>query len=185
MSHNHLLLNAAIEKLIAQDDADGEAAQVVISYGAKLKAASSIQIESTTISSSSGPSMSGYSPNVGHVTVKDKVGKTVKEQTFGVDKERVGHYRLWKAKEGCLNFHHFWKSLVTTGSMDGILPDVYHLGYDPQSLEPAYLAILRKRTVFRVFVGITIEIFVPYLEPVYGKTPPMKGWGLSWGSGLH
>ena len=176
-NEERMAVNAAIEKLIAKADEDGEAARVVVSYGSKLKASEKIQIESVTNQKSSGGEVSGYSPQHGEITVKDEKREERKEWTRGVYKDRIGHYRLWKEDDGLLKFHHFWKSGLTTKSPDSEDPETYHLGYDIATLEPKYLGIRRKRITAKFWLLCTVEIARPYLEPVYGDVPKLDGIG--------
>ena len=173
-----MAVNAAIEKLIAQDDEDGEAARVVIEYGDSLQTSGRIQISRSRHTKSSGSEVSGYSPGHGKVTVKDEGKEEHTEWDFGVHKDRVGYFRLWKEQNGLLRFHHFWKSGITTASMTQ-LPDVYHLGYEPESLEPNYLGIERKSTILKFWLGVTIEVHKTYLEPLYGTVPKLRQVGLT------
>lgn len=170
-----MMVNAAIEKLIARSDEDGQAARIVVEYGSKLKKSGKVKIEYLSNTKSSGDEISGYSPGQGEITIKDKEREEQKEWAYGVHKDRVGYFRLWKEKEGLLQFHHFWKSSITTKSIDDEGPDEYRLGYNPTSLEPKYLGILRKRVVLTLWLGITLEISRYYLEQVYGKVPRLRG----------
>lgn len=173
-----MAVNAAIEKLIARADDDGEAARVVVDYGSKLKKSGPVQIEYASSTKSSGDEVSGYPPGQGEITIKDKEREEQKEWALGVHKDRVGYFRLWKEREGQLQFHHFWKSSITTKPIDGEGPEEYHLGYDPASLEPKYLGIRRKRIVVTLWLGISLEISRFYLEQIYGKVPQIRGIGV-------
>ncbi len=124
-----MAVNAAMEKLVARADEDGEAARVVVEYGSKLKKSSRVQVEYASSTKSSGDEVSGYSPGQGEITIKDKEREEEKEWAFGVHKDRVGYFRLWKEEEGQLQFHHFWKSGITTKPIDDEGPEEYHLGY--------------------------------------------------------
>lgn len=168
-----MAVNAAIEKLIARADDDGEAARVVVAYGSRLKKSGPVSIEYASITKSSGDEVSGYSPGHGDISIKDNEREERKEWAFGVHKDRVGHFRLWKEKEGLLQFHHFWKSDTTTQSVDGEAPEEYHLGYDPFSLEPKYLGVCRKRIVATFWFGLSVKISREFLEEIYGKVPPL------------
>jgi hypothetical protein len=174
-----MAVNAAIEKLITQTDEDGESARTVIQYGSKLKKSGRVQLEYSSNTKSSGEEVSGYSPGQGEITIKDKERDEQKEWAFGVNKDRIGYFRLWKEEEGLLQFHHFWKSSITTKPIDDEGPDEYHLGYDSHSLEPKYLGIKRKRIVLTLWFGITLEISRFYLEQVYGTVPKILGIGIN------
>ena len=163
-----MAVNAAIERLIAQTDEDGEAARTVIAYGAKLKRSKAIQIRYSSDAQSGGDSVSGYSPGHGDISIEDKERSEHKEWSFGVYKDRIGHYRLWKESEGLLKFHHFWKSDITTKAPDDAGPDQFHLGYDQASQELRYLGVLRQRVLCQLHLGLTVKIVWLYLERIYG-----------------
>ena len=178
-SEERMAVNAAIEKLIAREDGDGEAARIVVNYGSKLKKTGDISIEWAKNKKSSGGEVSGYSPQHGEITVKDEEREEQKKWEFGIHKDRIGHYRLWKGEEGQLRFQHFWKSSLTTRPIEGKGPEIYFLGYDPASLEPKYLGVLREKITFTFWFIYTVEIVHPYLEPVYGDIPELGGFGIN------
>lgn len=177
-NEERMAVNAAIEKLIAHDDADGEAARVVIRYGSKLKQSGNIQIERIKNKKSSDGEVSGYSPQHGEITVKDEEREERVEWASGIYKDRIGHYRLWKGSEKRLQFQHFWKSSLTTQPIDGKGPDIYFLGFDPASLEPTYLGVLREKITLTFWLIYTVEIIHPYLEAIYGTVPELGGFGV-------
>jgi len=159
-------VNAAIEKLIGfSEDADN-AAQTVILYGDDLKTSAALQIEGVSAGMSRGRGVSGYSPGHGNVTIEDKDKEETREFIFGVHKDRVGHYRLWKEAPGLLCFHYFWKSGLAVRGFSDTGPDVYRLGYDQQSLLPEFLGVERSRCILKL--GI-LEFRLRYLERVHGK----------------
>ncbi|MEJ0053450.1 MAG: hypothetical protein WDN10_01840 [bacterium] len=166
-----MAVNAALEKIIARIDENREAARRVVKYGSGLKESKRIQMKYRSRTRSSGEDVSGYSPGQGEVTIKDAERQEEKEWEGGVNKDRIGHFRLWKEEEGELRFHHFWKSGITTRSIGGERPDEYCLGYDPVSLEPTYLGLNREKLVFTLWLGIWMDISRFYLEAIYGKVP--------------
>jgi hypothetical protein len=171
-------VNAAIEKLIMRADDNGEAAKVVVEYGSKLQKSGRVVIQYSSTTTSSGDEVSGYSPGHGEITISDKKREENKEWAFGIHKDRVGYFRLWKSKEGELRFHHFWKSSAATKSIDSEGPEIYCLGYDPVSFEPKYLCIEHEEVLFTLWFGVAIEIFRLYREQIYGTVPKMSGGGL-------
>lgn len=173
-----MIVNAAIERLIARSDEDSSAAAVVINYGSKIRLASScVQLDFSARSKDTNEHTSGYSPGIGEIEATREGPDAQKEFTFGIYKDRVGYYRLERIKEGLILFHHFWKSDQATNA-DGTSPDVYYLGYDPKTLMPKYLGILRERTALRLWIGTTIEFTKQYLEPVYGTVPKLGTIGI-------
>lgn len=169
-------VNAAIEKLIARSEDSRAAAQIVIQYGDGLRTSARFQVEASSSKTSRGPKVFGYSPGHGNVTIEDKEKEETQEFVFGVYKDRVGHYRLWKVGQGLLSFHHFWKSGLTTRGSSGSDPDVYRLGYDQQSLLFTFLGIERARIIFNL--GF-LQIHFRYLEPILGTIrDPRIGFSL-------
>lgn len=163
---DRMAVNAALEKLIAREDADGDAAKIVIAYGAKLRCSSRVQVEIATHTKSSGDAVSGHAPGQGDVTVTDKEKDEYKEWMYGSHKDRVGKYRLWKQVEGILYFHHFWKSSIATQGDEDEMPDQYQLEYDPDTLEPKSFGVQREKSVFSL--GF-LRIVRTYIEPIYGR----------------
>jgi len=167
-------VNAAIERLIMRSEDSEHAARIVIRYGDKLRSSWPFQYSSTKTTTRS-DAASGYAPGVGNVTVKSEQSEEQTEYVFGVYKDRIGYYRLWKQGEGLLCFHHFWKSGLTTRGQ-GSDPETYRLGYDPESLEPEFLGVERVRVILRIGA---FEFFRVYLEPVLGTIKkPLRGYGL-------
>jgi hypothetical protein len=119
--------------------------------------------------------VSGHTPEFGDVTIKDESREEQIEKSFGVYKDRVGYYRLWKDSDGTLRFHHFWKSGITTQSVFKAGPEEYYLGYDTRSLEPLYLGLLQRKILLRFWLWKKIEISREYLEPIYGTMPRLRG----------
>jgi hypothetical protein len=161
--NSRLEVNAAIGMLINRSDSSEDAARVVIQYGDRLKTAGSIQMESSTTRIKRDPLVSGHVRGFGNVEIEVEESK---EFTFGIEKNHIGHYRLWKGAAGLICFHHFRKSgLVTQGSSEED-SEIYHLVYNPQSLEPRYFAIKRYRIVLNLSF---VQFRVIYLEPIFGE----------------
>ena len=172
-----MAVNAAIEQLIARSGDWKEHARVIIAYSDTLKEAGFVQYEGSRTKTFSGDPVSGHTAEHGNVTMNDREHEEHEEWAYGIEKDRVGHHRLWKGSGGRLVcFHRFWKSSVTTrGWNDG--PEEYHLGYNPESLEPIYLGILRRKVIFAI--GRSLVFFRRYREPVFGSIPnPGDGFGV-------
>jgi len=178
---DRLALNAAIECLIAGERDAQEAARIVIEYGCKLKKSSPINREAYYGGGSSdGSSISGYTPEHGQITFKDERPGELKVTSFGIHKERVGHYRVWKRRKGVLCLHYFWGADIITRSSRGEDVAVYWLAYDPKSLASRYFAVECKKILFSwKFVG-RHEIIKYYLQRFsgMGKLPMLTdiGW---------
>ena len=174
---SRMAVNAAIEQLVARSDESGEAARTVIAYGHTLKKAGKLKIILSSNTTTSGDSISGHTAEHGEVSIEEPEHQEHKEWAYGINKDRVGHYRLWKEGDGLLIFHHFWKSTITTQGPDDEDPEEYHLAYDPGSLEPNYLGVERKRVVLAL--GRYFVISRRYLEPIYGTIEkPGLGFGV-------
>lgn len=173
-----MAVNAAIEMLIARADDDGDAARVVIEYGSKLSGSGKFQIEVTSHTKSSGNKVTGVTPGQGNVTIENKEREKHTEWAHGVHKDRIGKFRLWKEVDGVLKFHHFWKSSITTASSTTEQPDEYSLGYDPTTLEPRYLGVMRRRLLSTFWFIFRIRVIELYLEPIYGEVPPRTSKGI-------
>lgn len=167
-AQERMVVNAAIEQLIARNDDCDNAARIVIAYGSKLRCSKSFIFEYNTKANNSKESTSGYSPGHGEVTVQNEEREKHLEGGFGIYKDRVGHYRLWKDSEGLIKFHHFWKSGITTKNPEDDGPDEYHLGYDPKSTEPRYFGVARRQIIFSVWLGLTFKITRGYLDVIHG-----------------
>ncbi|MEK9154864.1 MAG: hypothetical protein AAB596_02245 [Patescibacteria group bacterium] len=163
-------VNAAIEKLIARDDKNGEAAQILIAFSCKLPITGKIIRIEYLRTTKNDIDVTGYTQEAGNISVKDNHKKT-REWSYGAEKERIGKYKLWKPKEGILWFHNFWKSDIATQESDGRMPDHYCLVYDEGTRKLKYFAIERKKTVLSFwFFGYRIKLVKYYLERIYGET---------------
>jgi hypothetical protein len=160
-----MAVNAAIEKLIARSEDSEAAARTVIEYGDGMRIAGPVQAEATITTKRHRGSISGYSPGHGNVTIKNDEESKDQEFTFGVYKDRVGYYRIWKQAQGLLCFHRFWKSGLVTRGPEEKGPDVYRLAYSPKSLQPKYLAIVRSKIILNL--GL-IKFRFYYQEPLIG-----------------
>lgn len=167
-------VNAAIERVIAGSDEMVESLRIIISYGHKLKK-NTFGFEYTS-NQTSGGSVSGYAEGVGNVGVDEDEREEVVEHSWGLSKERVGFYKLWKDASGRLVFQYFWRSDVST-QVSGEIPDEYYLAYNEKTLEPLYLGVLRDKVVFPLWIGL--YFFLTYLKPIYGVIKdPIIGIGL-------
>ncbi len=170
-ANDRIAVNAAIEKLIQRHDPLEPHAHVVIKFGSTLRKSSMVSVEYCK-RASSGDSISGCTPDQGEVTIKDSECQKEKEISIGIHKERIGYFRFWKLAEGVLAFHHFWKSSLTTVSMDEIEPDQYCLGYDPETLDFEYFGMWgQKKIVFRIWLIWWFIFRVQHMEQIYGKVP--------------
>lgn len=173
-----MLINAAIERIVSRSDDMHEAARIIVQFGSRLKNASRMRLSASVRAESTDDNISGYSPGVGEINAKDEKSK---EEThhleLGCNKERVGHYRMWRERDTRICLQHFWKSELSTMSMDDEEPDEYVLGYDEETLTPQYVGIRRSRTLSIPWIGMSISTF--YLDPIFGDMPHIPGFSIN------
>lgn len=161
---NILEVNSAIETLIAgAADKLESAMSVVIAYGQTLPITTEWTLSSNIQrNKKSDRSVSGLTEH-GQVTIKDS--KETNLEWSNVQKARVGHYKIWRPGKGHLEFHHFWKSNMSTSTSIMEEPDRYHLVYDPKSLTPTHFGIERLIVIWAVGPFVLSK---RYLELKYG-----------------
>jgi hypothetical protein len=169
--HPSLVLNAAIERLVAGDDATAESARTIIAYGAKLKCTGKFEI-SLTFPWHTNNSVQGATNEPGDVELDDK-NETQKKIGRLIKKERIGHYRIWKNSGGYLIFHYFWASEIHTQGDESPPVRSFHLFYDPLSLievgyAEEYVYRVREIRFFRCAFTFTSHKF----DVLYGSVPP-------------
>lgn len=163
-----MAVNAAIEKLIAQDDPNGDAAQVVIEYMHHHKPEAPIALEYRTEETRSGGSTTGYAAGHGNVSIDDNETK-VQSGSFGIHKDRVGHYKIWKKADDIICFHHFWKSDVIT-RVDITSQKEYVLCYNTSDLSPKSFGMISRVFWFKFnLLNRVYEIFRLVVTPIYGN----------------
>lgn len=163
-----MAVNAAIEKLIAQDDPNGDAAQIVIEYMRHHKPGAPISFEYETEEMRSGRSTTGYAAGHGNVSI-DNTETESKSRSFGIHKDRVGHYKIWKKADGIIYFHHFWKSDAATQT-DVASHKEYVLCYNTSDLSPKSFGVINHVFWFRFkLLNRAYEIYRLVVTPIYGK----------------
>lgn len=169
---DRMAINAAIEKLIALDDASGDAARTVIVLCDDLRERFWLSGQYNRTETTSGDSVTGATQH-GNLTIKDGERTEHKEGEFGIHKERIGHYRVWKEQDGVVGFHHYWASSTTTeGSRKAV---EYWLGYDPESKEPLWFGRRRVRVAFRIG---WLHFTTTYTESLVGTAPASNSYGV-------
>lgn len=172
---DRMAVNAALETLIS-GDASVEVAQTVVNLCAHLPKRASLSGELNKTKTYDGEKFEGATPKHGQMDY-DSGGERTEhvEKTFGVEKERIGHYRVWRDAAGVIGFHRFWKSSLTTEGTDKV--DQYRLGFDPSSMSPTWFGVERTRIVFQLG---RIQFVRLYIEPIFGEVPYREqgGWGL-------
>ncbi len=132
---SNMEVNAAIERLVGGDD-DEELMKTINRLGHKFQETASLTIQVTSNKKQDGTSLTGFTQEQGSVTVKADGEKQQKEKSFGIYKARVGYYRIYKDGWGAIEFHHFWKSDITTESESEGEPAKFRLEYDEKILKP-------------------------------------------------
>lgn len=159
-----MVLNEAITKLT--NEWDENAAKLVVEFGNKLPKAKLINCAIIYRNKDRG-TMSGHTREGGEITVKIPERNEKKEIELGIKKERVGWFKLWKEKQGVINFHHFWASDAITKELDSENDSLgYRLEYDSKTLIPYSLSIWQKGGVLGLGV-LSFSLF--YLVSIYGK----------------
>jgi hypothetical protein len=160
-----ILVGAALYKIATGADEDGEAVKIVIAYGSKLKKSLPFEVGFSSYDKSNGSPVSAHTQEHGQVTIRDEREKNI-EKSFGVHKERIGLYRLWKDREGLLRFHHFWKSDMTT-SNGGKKPPEFAIGYNKKSLAMKYIGVLCEKKISFHLWPVEFSVELDYFKPIY------------------
>ena len=123
-----LVLNAAFDALVQNNDSEAINAETVIAYGAKLRRQRNFEL-SLSFRWKKRDSFRGNTNEIGDMSV-DEEKKELKEIGLLVQKERIGNYRIWKSYEGHLQFHRYWASDSTTQT--DVTPEIklFHLFYN-------------------------------------------------------
>jgi hypothetical protein len=172
---NRMEVNAAIERLLQGSQHWEEDAAAIISNCNQIPVRGKLVIEGSLSKRSDGESITGDTPGMGNVTLKDKPAEVRKEFLFGRTQERIGYFKVWKEADGVISFTHWWKADLTTQGL-GQKPDQYFLGYDGKTLRPTYFAVKFERVVLNLILVTLSRIF---LEPIYGEADVCAiGWVL-------
>jgi hypothetical protein len=106
---DRLHLNAAIERLIESKGSCDESRRTVYEFGSRLRPLS--RVSGSLQMQSPGDTFSGNTPEHGNVQLTDD--EEVRSFAFGRVRERVGHYKIWREREGRRRHKvvvaHFWK----------------------------------------------------------------------------
>ncbi len=157
-----LAVHAALERLIAQNDENGDAVKMVIDCGHQLP-----DSQSTHISCHMDFAPSEDDP-VGQIQTMDLRGPPIR---------RIGRYCLRKSGSGFLIFYR----VQGLSNRSNEAEEEYHITYDPKTLAPISFGIYRTKQVWTLTFGITIEFRRPSFKYVYGKGPTYTGYTL----GVH
>lgn len=162
-------VNAAIEKLIERYDE--ESAKIIINFGHALPEEATFS-GSVTVPKINTKSVTGYTAERGNVSVDVDKKEKYKQLTWGENKERVGHYKIYKVFDGRIAFHHFWASDETTQVDKEDAPTIFTLGYDAETLNPIFFGRWGERVVFRI--PQIIKITEKNIDLLWGTAPNKK-----------
>jgi len=161
---DRMLVNAAIERLINKN-ASGEDAMVVIKFCENFPVKKGLAIQYTSDSTD----QSNVTGATEHGDIKiESSEKKHTEFDFGIKKERVGYYKVWKEKKNVLAIQYYWKSDTSTESESGPPPE-YRLAYN-KDLSPRFFAqiVFKPWATFRSGSQVT-SIGYDKLEVFYGE----------------
>lgn len=132
-----LELNAIIGTMLDETSPEVariQAAQAIVEYGHQLKSSSKVELSfKRSHNDDDRPSVTGHTTQLGEVTIKQSPGSL--EPWTSISKERIGHYRIWKAGKGEIRFQHF-KTVDHTSlfGVTGYPSGSYTLTYDSKTL---------------------------------------------------
>lgn len=166
-----MLVNSALDRLVAQQDPDGSAAQIVIDYASQLQSSAQLSFERNSTRTKDNGSITGYAAGHGNLSIKDRETEE-RNISIGVHKDRIGHYKVWKVGEGIILFHHFWKSDLTTKGEDDSVKE-YILCYNTNDRSPKSFGVREMVFWFEVnLFNSNYKVFRPQVTSIYGSRPP-------------
>lgn len=157
-------VGAAIEALL-EGHYEKEYAKTLIRFGHSLPVRSRFFMELLWRKSGDDGTTDviGHTNEYGDVSFEVKNEERSGEVSFGVHKERVGYYKIWRERKDLLEFHHFWKSDLATVGEPSSEPTHYRLCWDPATLEPVYFGEIASRVVWSFGWFSLIRWFVKIL----------------------
>lgn len=172
---------------------DEDATQAVVSSFCHLSPASNKK-SGMSYKNNNAP-MSGYTDELGDVTIHDKDVKTFTTGEKPEQIARCGYFKVERRDRKKENFafiewHHFWKSDITTRNPEDPPPTKYGIEYDKETLQPHALIrwdyveedppllvkikVLVKRTLFTLLFGNQSEywfhLYVGKPQVIYGES---------------
>jgi len=143
-------VNPAIERLIGREASDWiRDAETVIRYCASLARRKRVSAEASFRRDNQKTDVRGVAPGVGEVHVQTEQ-PDAREWVFGVERDRIGYFKIEKPEKGELEIRSFWKTdLATRGDLSEE-PPAWQLAYDERSGAPKTFGELTTRTLFRL-----------------------------------
>ena len=161
MENTVLEINAAFYSLINQTDIE-ESAQIIIEYAQRLpKGGISLEISGTKTETES---FTGQT-DLGNVQMTDEK-KTHWQKTFGAQKDRIGHFKVWRDKLGDVHFQHFWKAEEETAGNDPKSLE-YSIEYNKKNLKFIRFGYIDEWIIFSIF---GIKLISPIFYELKEKT---------------
>lgn len=173
---DRLAVHEAMETLVKSEDHDARmaAAQIIIAYGDRLPKPPKRQFRLRLPWSSGGGHTTGHAAGVGDVSLDTGAEKKpVEWSSTSHEADRVGHYRLDKVSDWCLEFYHFWGSSdATSGSSDPLeRPPTYAIVYDPASLTMEAFGVYEGRIAWELNLWLFVfRLYVWAFQSLLGKT---------------
>jgi hypothetical protein len=171
---DRIQLNAAIERLVESKGSSEESRRIVYEFGSQLRPFS--RVSGSLQMQSPGDSISGHTPEQGNVQLTDD--EKVKTYEFGNERERVGHYKIWKEQEGRHRYKvvvaHFWKLDEGTESTTEE-PQIWCLSCDQNG--PTWFGERATRTVLNSKLHVRRHEFIEQWGANIGKRHH-AGWSI-------
>jgi len=174
MEIDRVAINAALETLIAGQDHDGTAAQLVLDYALTVPLTTKYSFSFTRIVKKRGGSVLGYIPGFGNLKADEDKKPERKTSHIGTKRERIGQYRLWRTRPGHILFRHYW-GIDTPSIKEYEDPEeetpTYHLAYDTESKHPIYFASEENQVTTRWSWPVNMIFYSTYLVAIHGEVP--------------
>ena len=158
---SRFVVHAAIQALVDKEELDEESALSVASFAGGLKKKRHVSAE-WVLAPSDDDDITGYTGELGNVKIRDSSSEEDTEGWWGVYKERVGKYILWKEREGLINFHE-------TGKEDNL----YYLWYNPLTLDFVGLGIQTRQHLCSFWFVFWVRIYRMGVEIIHGRGEPV------------
>ena len=138
---DRMAVNAAIEKLLKDEDFNIEAAKIIINFARTLKKSLLISCISSHHKDDDSP-ITGCTENFGNVQYQDSDQEKFEYKETGYNWERVGFYKIRHTRcADIIEFKYFFKSdIITAPSEENI--SRYVLFYDSETLKPISLSVI-------------------------------------------
>lgn len=164
-----LEINASLWNLVEGKDVK-ESAKVIISYAALLPPSNRYVMEGSSRMNHH-ERYTGQTDQ-GNFSFEEEKEKS-KEFSYGLNKERIGHFRLWRVNN-LIFFHHFWASALET-SVDETYVKIYGISYDVENLELDGFGRVRKFTTWKLTLfNLELKLLKTYLVSVIPESKIYK-----------